>query len=213
MFTKDKTFYLVFLLSLALAAVIGGLAGKILGNFVSDQMEEICVAPLSSIFSKRPWLAIIVDKDLVQSTDDLVDYSFESQVVNEVKRICKDVYPDLDPDYILAMIYRESRFQPDALNPKTGATGLMQILPKWHTARAEKLGVSLYDWRGNILTGCDLLNEIVQDKGSLSYAVNFYAGGYEYADYYKRTHIRSPYERSLEEILSRGVLDSIREVT
>lgn len=212
MSTKDRLFYLSFLLEWVLAIVIGILAGKILGNFVNKQTEEICIVPLSSISSKRSLLSLQISKDLVRVKDTASNYSFESQVADEVKKICKNVYPDLDSDYILAMIYRESRFQPDVTNSKTGATGLMQILPKWHTARAEKLGVSLYDWRGNVLTGCDLLNEVMQDKGSLSYAINFYAGGYEYADYYKRAHTQSPYERSLEEILSSGVLDSIGEV-
>lgn len=212
MFTKDRLFYLAFLLALISATVTGTLAGKILGNFMNNQMEEICIVPLSSISSKRSLLSLQISKDLVRAKDAAPSYSFESQVADEVEQICRDVYPNLDPNYILAMIYRESRFQPDATNSKTGATGLMQLLPKWHTTRAEKLGVSLCDWRGNILTGCDLLNEVMQDKGSLSYAINFYAGGYEYADHYKRTHIRSPYERSLEKILSSGILDSIREV-
>lgn len=135
--------------------------------------------------------------------------SFELEVASEVKRICSDVYPDLDSAYILAMIYHESRFQPDSVNYRSGAKGLMQILPQWHTVRAENLGVSLDDWKGNILIGCDILNEMIQTKGSMQYAINFYAGGYDYADYYKSCNCSSTYEIALDNILESGVLEEL----
>lgn len=143
----------------------------------------------------------------VEQNDTEPEQSFESFVIDEVTRVCTDIYPDLDPTYILAIIYHESRFQPDAVNHTTNATGLMQILPKWHTTRAENLGVSLTDPAGNILVGCDILNEVYQRYGSFSYAVNVYAGGYVYANNYKNT--KSPYEKALDSILASGVLNSI----
>lgn len=136
--------------------------------------------------------------------------SFEQEVLSEVRRVCTEIYPDLDPDYVSAIIWLESRFEPDAVNKKTGATGLMQILPKWHSSRADSLGVSLDNWKGNILVGCDILNEVLQLKGSMSYAVNFYAGGYPYADYYERTSQQSPYEKLVNEIISNGTIEYLK---
>lgn len=133
--------------------------------------------------------------------------SFESFVTDEVLRVCTDIYPDLDPNYILAIIYHESRFKPDAVNLRTNATGLMQVLPKWHAARAQKLGVSLTDPAGNILVGCDILNEVYQQSHSLRYALNVYAGGYSYANNYKNT--KSQFEKELDEIIASGVLYSV----
>lgn len=153
-----------------------------------------------SIFKKVQLPAI--DEDIEDS-----EQSFESFVTDEVLRVCTDIYPDLDPNYILAIIYHESRFKPDAVNPKTNATGLMQVLPKWHTARAEKLGVSLTDPAGNILVGCDILNEVYQQSHSLRYALNVYAGGYPYANSYKNE--KSPFEKELDEIIASGVLYSV----
>lgn len=135
------------------------------------------------------------------------EVSFEDWIYEQVNFICTEIYPDVNADYVLALIYHESRFKPDVVNSKTGATGLMQILPKWHTVRAEKLGVSLSDPTGNILTGCDILNEVYQQSGSISYALNVYAGGYAYANNYKNT--KSPFERELDEILASGVLHSV----
>lgn len=148
-------------------------------------------------------------QQIITYEPNVLPETFEMQVASEVRRLCVNVYPDLDSDYILAMVYYESRFQQDAINSKTGAVGLMQILPQWHTDRANNLGVSLYDWKGNILVGCDILNEMMQKKGSMHYAVNFYAGGYRFADYYERTGKLSPYENSLNNILSSGVLEEM----
>lgn len=173
---------------------------------------ESSIFKCSSItkFERRPTQGRILEYFL-PSSEELVrsEKSFEQEVLSEVRRVCAEVYPDLDPDYVSAIIWAESRFQPDAVNNRTGATGLMQILPKWHTLRADRLGVSLNEWKGNILVGCDILNEMIQKKGSMHYAVNFYAGGYNYADYYERTGELSPYENSLNNILSSEVFEEM----
>lgn len=117
-----------------------------------------------------------------------------------VKDITAKYYPDIDADYVYAIIYHESRFKPDAVNEKTGVVGLMQISPKWHTERASNLGVKdLKDPYGNILVGCDLLNELTKDY-DFNYALNFFAGGYAYADRYKDT--TSPFISELNDIIA-----------
>lgn len=117
-----------------------------------------------------------------------------------VDSIVEIYYPDLDARYVKAIIYHESRYDPTITNSKTGVRGLMQISPKWHTQRAKNLGVDdLYDPYGNILTGCDLLNELTQ-KYSFEYAMNFFAGGYPYANRYKGK--TSPYVDSLTRIIA-----------
>lgn len=119
-------------------------------------------------------------------------------------------YPDLDPVYIRAIIYHESRYDPNCRNKKTNATGLMQILPKWHTKRARNLGVTdLFDPYGNILVGCDILHEISQTYG-LEYALNFYAGGYKYANRYKGRV--SPYVKALKDIIVLEQTDRLMDI-
>lgn len=114
-----------------------------------------------------------------------------------VDQITTEVYPDIPADYIKAMIWRESRYEP---NCKTGNhVGLMQISTKWHTQRAKSLGVDdLYDPYGNILVGCDILNEFTQSN-DFRYALNYFAGGYKYANSYKNS--KSPVEKELDRIV------------
>lgn len=115
-------------------------------------------------------------------------------------QIVSEFYPDLDSRYIKAIIYHESRYQPGIINTKTGVEGLMQISPKWHTQRAKNLGVEdLLDPYGNILVGCDILNELTQ-KHDFNYALNFFAGGYPYANRYKSS--TSPFVEQLNQIIA-----------
>lgn len=116
-----------------------------------------------------------------------------------VDEITSTIYTDVDPLLVKAIIQNESRYIPDAVNGKSGTTGLMQISPKWHTVRAESLGVTdLKDPYGNILVGCDILHDLYQTH-SKEYSLSVYAGGYAYADKYKDS--KSPYQQLIESIM------------
>lgn len=116
------------------------------------------------------------------------------------EQIVQTYYPQLDAAYVKAIIYHESRYDPTVINSKTGVMGLMQISPKWHTNRANDLGVfNLLDPYGNILVGCDLLAELTNSH-DFNYALNFFAGGYPYANRYRSS--TSPYVKDLEKIIA-----------
>lgn len=124
--------------------------------------------------------------------------------------IVETYYPNLDPAYIKAIIYRESRFQPNEINKRTNVIGLMQIMPKWHMERARSLGVDdLTDPYGNILVGCDLLSEMTE-KYSATYALNYFAGGYAYANRYRNSQT-SPVIDELNSILKHGRIETLKE--
>lgn len=139
-------------------------------------------------------------KTLVEETEEVevkvvTGPALYSQYVDE---ITSTIYTDLDPVRVKAIIYHESRYQPDIVNPKTGVIGLMQISPKWHTKRARNLGVTdLKDPYGNILVGCDILHEMMQGHG-IDYATSVFAGGYKYANSYKNGV--SPYVKDIRRI-------------
>ena len=81
----------------------------------------------------------------------------------------------LDPYIIKAMIYQESRYDPKAYNEASNATGLMQVVPKWHKDRMNRLEVySLFDPYGNILVGCDYLKELLDRTGDIRLALMMY---------------------------------------
>lgn len=145
--------------------------------------------------------AVFTKYILEQNRKDIIA-ALKSEViyVNYAYEIAKFRYPAIDPEYVCAIIYHESRFDPTVTNSKTGVRGLTQISPKWHAKRAESLGVmDLYEPYGNILVCFDILNELTQ-KYDFEYALNFYAGGYPYANNYRDS--KSPFIEQLQEIIS-----------
>lgn len=80
----------------------------------------------------------------------------------------------IDACLLQAIIFYESSNRQDVSNGT--CVGLMQVSTKWHTERAERLGVSLYDAYGNIVTGADYLAELIKEYGDLHTALMVYHG-------------------------------------
>ena len=101
---------------------------------------------------------------------------------------------DVDQELILAVVWKESRCDPTALG-SSNDSGLMQIIPRWHGDRIERLGVTdLFDPVQNILLGVDLLVDLGV-KTDLRKALATYNGGprrpeasYHYADHVIETY-------------------------
>lgn len=85
----------------------------------------------------------------------------------------------IDPTLVLAVAAVESKFKPGAVNPATGATGLMQVVPKWHQDKVMDVGgeSSLLLIAPNIEVGAAILAEYVDaDAGNISSALGRYLG-------------------------------------
>ena len=80
------------------------------------------------------------------------------QYVTYVEEICEEY--NICPELIIAIIESESDGRAGVIS-KSGAVGLMQVVPKWHTDRMERLGVTnIYDPYSNILVGVDYISEL-----------------------------------------------------
>lgn len=83
----------------------------------------------------------------------------------------------IDPAVVIAMIATESDFDPDTIGDGGDSYGLMQIQPKWHSERMERLGVTdLLNPLQNVTVGMDYLAELL-DKYSLESALTAYNSG------------------------------------
>jgi RHS repeat-associated protein len=79
--------------------------------------------------------------------------------------------------WIWCIIHGESSWNPEARNPKTGATGCMQIIPKYHDEQCKKAGYP--DWQTNpcenIKCGTMLLCNCLRDhKGNIQKCKRLY---------------------------------------
>lgn len=91
-----------------------------------------------------------------------------------VDDICQG-YPEVDPAVAKAIIWQESRYEPDCKSDGGYSVGLMQVSTRWHMDRASALGVEdLLDPYSNILVGVDYLNDLLKQTGKLDLALMLY---------------------------------------
>lgn len=98
----------------------------------------------------------------------------------------------IDPTLVLAVAAVESKFKSGAVNPATGAAGLMQIMPKWH--RDQILGVggepSLMLIAPNLTVGATILAEYLDaEGGDVNDALGRYLGAAGADRYVKRVDV------------------------
>lgn len=108
-----------------------------------------------------------------------ISVSAEEQVIvpEDVKEISEELGQayNICPELIQAICWRESRFQTDAENG--GCIGIMQVSPKWHKDRMDKLGVTdLMDPKQNMEVAVDYLADLVEDEEDMEEALMRYHG-------------------------------------
>jgi soluble lytic murein transglycosylase-like protein len=81
----------------------------------------------------------------------------------------------IDPYLLLAVISIESAFNPLAESP-VGAVGLMQIMPKVHSAKIRSFGGQPLDPWVNLQVGASILREYIDRFGSEMEALKAYVG-------------------------------------
>lgn len=103
----------------------------------------------------------------VPLTEDLQDHIFE---------VCEKY--SVDAGLVMAMIRKESTFNPDIVGDSGRSFGLMQIQPRWHQERMDKLGVTdLLDPYQNIVVGVDYIAELIGRGKGIEWALMAYNGG------------------------------------
>lgn len=110
----------------------------------------------------------------------------------------------LDPLLIIAVMAVESKFNPIA-ESVAGAKGLMQIIPKYHGEKFEEFGGEklAFDPRINILVGSQILHEYFRRTGSMSTALQMYAGAANDGEAAYAAKVMSEKQR-LQQIASRS---------
>lgn len=97
----------------------------------------------------------------------------QNSTVVEITEKVSEVYP-ICPELLQAIVFYESSNKMSARSGK--CIGYMQVSTKYHSARAESLGVSLSDGYGNILTGTDYLMELIEKHDDVATALMVYNG-------------------------------------
>jgi soluble lytic murein transglycosylase-like protein len=85
----------------------------------------------------------------------------------------------IDPAIVMAMAYKESSCRPSAIGDGGKSFGLLQIQPRWHSARMNKLGCAdLLDPYQNVVVGIDYLCDLLSKYGDMGKALTAYNRGH-----------------------------------
>ena len=102
----------------------------------------------------------IVGTELIVETEtDYIDEDIPIEVQEAAKK-WGEIY-DICPEFLEAMAFKESTYNPAVSNGE--CLGLMQVNPRWHWDRMERLGVSeadLFTVDGCMAVAADYLNEL-----------------------------------------------------
>lgn len=117
---------------------------------------------------------------VTEPTYNLCDIPLDAELQIWVFDYCKDKH--ISPYLIFAMCERESQYNADAVGDSGNSLGIMQIQPKWHRERMDKLGCTdLLDARQNIIVGIDYLLELAEKNEDIGWVLMAYNGGVAYA--------------------------------
>lgn len=105
----------------------------------------------------------------------------QAQEIVEVPEDVKEISEELGekynicPELIQAICWQESRFQADV--ESGGCVGIMQVAPKWHKERMNRLeATDLMDIRQNMTVAVDYLSDMVRDEEDLEEVLMRYHG-------------------------------------
>ena len=150
---------------------------KIAEEWVQEQIRADRAYQLEVEAEKARWDAIEEEERLATITENateaaevIFDDTRIPDDIEEAARKWGEVY-DIEPEFLEAVAWAESRFDPEAVNG--GCVGLMQVSPYWHHDRMERLGVDedgLYTVDGSMAVAADYFRELM-DTGNDTYWV------------------------------------------
>ena len=108
----------------------------------------------------------------------LYDVPLDAELQFHIIGLCEE--RGIDPAIVMAMIWKESRYHADSVGDGGNSLGLMQVQPRWHGKRMEKLGCDdLLDPHQNVVVGIDYLAESIRRyDGDVAKALVAYNAGH-----------------------------------
>ncbi len=122
------------------------------------------------------FIPLLVGVSVRQEPTPIYPVPLDAAVQERIVEICREY--QVDPAIVMAMINKESTFNPAAKGDGGASYGLMQIQAILHMERIARLGVTnLYDPEQNVLVGVDYLAELISKYNNISMALVAYNAG------------------------------------
>lgn len=122
------------------------------------------------------------------------DVPLDADLQNHIVDVCG--YYNVDPGLVIAIIQKESNFDPITIGDNGASYGLMQVQPYWHEPRMTQLGChDLLDPYQNVRVGVDILAELFGKFDDITWVLMAYNGGESYATEMRNNGQMSEYVR------------------
>lgn len=157
----------------------------------------------------EPLTCIVEEPEIVveEEPHGYFDVPLDEGLQDHIFKLCEE--HELDPAMIIAIIKRESDYKASTIGDNGDSLGLMQVQPKWHYERMERLGcLDLLDPYQNVTVGIDILVELFNKGKSVEWVLMAYNGGPSYANRKTEAGEISKYASAvltMTESLERGV--------
>lgn len=124
----------------------------------------------------------VVVKEINTESVPLYDVPLDKELQLYIVELCEKA--NIVPSLVIAIVERESNFDPLSVGDNGNSLGLMQIQPKWHQWRMDELGGG--DWFNpydNLKVGVHILTDLFHRYGDDVYKVLMaYNGGISYTE-------------------------------
>jgi soluble lytic murein transglycosylase-like protein len=131
-------------------------------------------------------------------TTKYYDVPLSEDLQDHIFRLCEK--NNIDPALVIAMIKRESSYNANTIGDNGNSFGLMQIQPRWHQGRMDRLGCSnLLDPYQNVTVGIDFLAELFAKGKPVEWVLMAYNGGMAYANKNWNAGVTSSYANKVLE--------------
>ena len=162
--------------------------GSIITAFGSDDTEITKV-------ESRKIVALTPVTTEIKIEDTYFDVPLDKNIQKYIFTMCSESDTcTLDPAIVIAVIWKESDFDVNAIGDNGNSLGLMQIQPRWHSERMEKVnGLNLLDPYQNIRVGIDYLIELYSIDNDIEWVLMAYNGGPTYANSLRSQGLVSDY--------------------
>lgn len=170
------------------SACIGATIGLVLvvAAYNSKETEYKAVETYTEAISTAVVEVVTVDtvaeagEQTTEEVIQLYDVPLDEDLQLYIMDLCEEV--NISAALVIAVIERESNFNASAVGDSGNSLGLMQIQPRWHQERMNRLGCSnLLNPYENVAVGIDILAGLFAEYEDLAFVLMAYNGGTNYA--------------------------------
>lgn len=170
---KDLIFDIIFVCALALCLAI-----VLVCYNTAEASHEVTTAPTKETAVTPKAEPSEVELPIIEETVTLYDVPLEADLQQHIIETAEA--NGIDPSIVFAMAFQESTYRTDAVGDNGNSYGLLQVQPRWHYARMERLGCTdLLDPYQNVVVGIDYLCEMLSKyDGDMAKALTAYNKGH-----------------------------------